>query len=808
MNRVPVHSDCTSSWDRMLEIDRTSMDRFVQSLPFVPGDAAAGTENELSAAVAGQKHSVDLPIIIQDSSFYRNLRKRVDTEESTEKPYLKLRAFLDESKDAIWENSWVRFPLRCLNAYAQTVMHTDMLADKRDPDGPFRADMDRYFFEQKREKWVRIPVSYFIKLALAQYIGQTKPSAVSLRPLGEAMLSHFLCDNTSPETYSFFPAPMNLENGMGRAAAQETLLRHLLTHLLVVYGNHHFMLQHHGQKAQICLAPNPPQRLIALNEIIPDAFYRHLFMNPCLSGWDRGESKQDYMHVCHRVLSRSQLNAVTKLRDAGIIQSNLVILPNLSNVSLANNGTHVSISSRKLLRLYRDPETTFKAAEEKRFGDLIIKIYEHFLPLFVNTYSAAPYRLSFEQFHPEKVLGFLPHELDFTHLRMLWRRWKKKAKLKIFGYPLTPMGPEWLDSLIARVCGLKGDLIPDFRLIDYLVALLSTNESPALDGSIGNDVRLKRDLTEQGVFDSRMALYLLYRMRQADVHGFCGFEGRYYSLFPSLLQDMGPAVSLQNLITALAAAYIVQGEVTHASIPDLPFVESERRQITFGAAIGVPTFFIKIDSPNVFLQHILKEVRRTRLSTRYPGYIRVHQQEYKLALVRILRRDAAGLIELMGMQPEIEALEQRILGAPGMAASKKLIHGILAHAGATDPFQVESRDFNAAAESYYRNDLSKEHLSEAMHTLRECVRLYEPIWNQGGSWRTILNALSKDRPLMLFLEEIDRNLIDERLVYEDLDVLIGLLILVIGFLKHQSEESLRATPSDPEETEHRLPKAA
>jgi hypothetical protein len=32
------------------------------------------------------------------------------------------------------------------------------------------------------------------------------------------------------------------------------------------------------------------------------------------------------------------------------------------------------------------------------------------------------------------VLGFLPHELDYTHLRMIWRRWRKKADLNFFGY--------------------------------------------------------------------------------------------------------------------------------------------------------------------------------------------------------------------------------------------------------------------------------------------------------------------------------------------------------------------------------------
>ena len=135
-------------------------------------------------------------------------------------------------------------------------------------------------------------------------------------------------------------------------------------------------------------------------------------MKPCLSGWDKGEEKHKYMHLCHRVLSRSQFNAVLKLREAGIITSNLVSLPNLSNICLANNGTHVILGSRKISLMLQDTSSGFSIKDEKNLGDLVVKIVEHFLPLFVGTYSAAPYRMDFSDFHPEKALGFLPHELD------------------------------------------------------------------------------------------------------------------------------------------------------------------------------------------------------------------------------------------------------------------------------------------------------------------------------------------------------------------------------------------------------------
>jgi hypothetical protein len=409
-----------------------------------------------------------------------------------------------------------------------------------------------------------------------------------------------------------------------------------------------------------------------LNSIISDAFYRELFMSPCLSGWFCGETKHRYMVLCHQVLSRSQLKAIKKLKEANIITNNLVTLPNMSNTSLANNGTHISLGSLKLCRCLKDSNSGFRAQDEKYIGDLVIKIIEHFLPLLVGTYTAAPYRFDFLDFHPEKALGFLPHELDFTHLRMIWRRWKKKANLNFCGHSVTPFGPEWLDHTISKTLGLRGDFIIDFRLIDYLVALLSTDQSPALNGQVDNDKRLKDDLAALGIFDTSMALYCLYRQRQQAAIGYSGFEGRHYSLYDSLLNDLDNASRLQSLLTALACKYILQDKVRHQDIPDHPGIESERRQIFFGTAIGIPTFYVKKDSPNRFLQKTIKAVKKTRLSRRYRGYIRVPNIEYRKALVDIIRHDAADLIQILQMQDTILDLKQRIIDPENFSAWAKL----------------------------------------------------------------------------------------------------------------------------------------
>src|SRR5262249_38305851 len=136
--------------------------------------------------------------------------------------------------------------------------------------------------------------------------------------------------------------------------------------------------------------------------------------------------------------------------------------------------------------------------------------------------------------------------------------------------------------------------------------------------------RLKRDLAQLGVFDESMSVYLPYKLRAYHVMGFSGFEGRHYSAFGSLLDDLGEAASLQALVTALGWKYLLADGVTHRDVPDDPEIESERRQIFFGSAIGIPTFFVRAETRNRFLGRILARTARTRASRRYPGYLRVY----------------------------------------------------------------------------------------------------------------------------------------------------------------------------------------
>ena len=749
-------------------------------LPFSHDDITAGSESELQAAVCGISEDVDLARTIQSSNYLHNIRERTAAGESPRIVIRQLQEFLASPDATVWENSWVRFPRRLLNRTADQLFEGDLAADKRHAKGPLRADAHRYLLTEQGEEWVRLPISYLLKLTLAQVIEEIERDAPLLAIEGRRLLNHFLNDNSSPETFSFYVSPMDRAQGMGTGIARETAVRFLFTHLLALYANRQFGLQESGQQVLVYASPHPPLRQRRLNGLVSDAFYRELFMNPCLSGWERGEEKSQYMGLCHEVLSRSQLNAVVRLKDAGIITRNLVVLPSTSNISLANNGTHLSLGSRILTQALQSGGNAFSAVHEKVVGDLVIKIVEHFLPLFAGTYSAAPYRMNFRDFHPETALGFLPHELDFTHLRMLWRRWKKKAGLSVFGRSITPVGPLWVDRALSALFHLRGDFLPDFRLIDYLVSLLSTDQSPALNGIQGNDLRLKRDLGQLGVFDERMSLYLFYKLREESVMGFSGFEGRQHSLFSNHLDDFADAASLQALVTALAFRYIAAGSVTHDDIPDDPFTESERRQCIFASAIGVGTVNVREGGPNRFLARILSRTQKTRVSRRYAGNLRVRVDDYRLALLATLEEDGAELIEAFQFSGHLGRLRQRLLEPESHSTAGKLTRGIVDSIGAENPMQLSGEEFAQAAEAYYRRQLRTQYVREGLGCVREDLQAID-----GGEsgcdrrYRGIATAVIGPRSAADVLAETEQELLSETADIPALRRCLALCLLTI-----------------------------
>ncbi len=758
------------TWVESLGLQQRARIPFDQ-IPFTALDATAGSEDELQAVVVGSANACDLPISIRDSRFFRNIARRSASGEAPRRTLLEVEAFLNDTC-GVWENSWVRFPESGLSPHVRDVFEMDMQIAREGTVGE-RSDAARFRFMKNGERWLRIPISYVLKLSLADVVGTQRHMPEPMRQEACRLLCHFLNDNTSPETTSFQVVAASDGRSLGEQAAREAARRFLFTSLLMSWANQRLGLVETGQRALVYHAPVPSVHQEELSSCLSDSFYRELFMSPCLSGWSDGEAKYQYMHLCHHVLSRSQLNAVVKLREAGIITNDLIVLPSLSNISLANNGIHVSIGSRYLDRQLQCRDG-FSPGDEKRLGDLVIKIYEHFLSLFVGTYTAAPYRIGFTQFHPERLLSFLPHELDFTHLRLLWREWKEKAQISRCGHALTPYGPRWIDNMVAKLCKLRGDLVPDARLLTYPVAWLATEHSSALDGSAGNIQRLSSELDQLGIVDQRMSFYMPLRLREHARDGYSGFEARYYSLFASYDRDMAPAVCLQQFLLALAYRLALQGEVTHEDIPDDPTSESERRQPFFFSAAGLPAFYVRRNSRNQFLGTVLRNCRTTRTSRRHPGYFRVSLHDYRRALLAYVRESAADLAEAMNMQSILADVDERC-DDEKQGVSSRLLAGI-AGDSAEDPMDIEAREFNRMAEDFYRGALRQQHLREALCHLREDIVALER--SDCAEVRGYLRHGVRVQHPARVVRDIEQRLLNDELTLDEITALLNLLVLL------------------------------
>ena len=189
-----------------------------------------------------------------------------------------------------------------------------------------------------------------------------------MRQEASRLMRNFLNDNTSPETTSFHIVSGKFDTIVGRAGRARGGPAFSLHLAADVVGQP--TLRSRGKRtarARLSRAGAVGASGRAISRASPTRSIASLFMSPCLSGWSDGEAKYQYMHLCHQVLSRSQLNAVAKLREAGIIANDLIVLPSLSNVSLANNGIHISMGSRLLDRRLRTHDQ-YVPSDEKQLG--------------------------------------------------------------------------------------------------------------------------------------------------------------------------------------------------------------------------------------------------------------------------------------------------------------------------------------------------------------------------------------------------------------------------------------------------------
>lgn len=734
--------------------------------PFTDGDLTMGSETELQVVVAGSQTEVDLPLSLAELFGVRGDTPRSGSGRYSAVMLAGLSDYLQSNRDEVWESSLVRIPRQYLSERTWRIFLSDLLADKADPLSGQRSDAASFFRQGPPGELLRVPVSYLLKLGLSEAL---LGAPASVRGPGERWLGNFLNDNTSPETVTFELLAPSRANGLGRVVAGEKGMRLLLTRLIARYANRRFRLHENGQRVDVYLAPTPPVRQRRLAGLIPPALYRELFVNPCLAGWDEGEKKRDYMHLCHKVLLQSRSLAASALRRHLEGDFTRLVDDDLPDLSLANNGIHISIGSRALTAARE--AGVVSPGEEKQVGDLTSKFFEHFLPLFTGLLSASPYRFGRPDLRSGQALGFLPHQLDREHLGVLWDEWQGATSCSFDGATSRGGG-----GVAADAAGIG---VTDLRLLDFPVAPLSFDQAPSLDGTPGNDDRLKAELEKRGIFDRRMPLYSLYRLREYQRIGYSGFEARYYSLFEGLERDLAPAVDLQILITALATQLQLTGELSHADIPDTRRVESERRKLLFSAAIGLPVVLIEEKTPNRVLRSILRHCQSARPSRLHPGYTEVRRPDFQLALLAFLRRKGAPLIEMFGLEAMLGDLKQRIEDPGNHSVEGRLVRAILDRSGGYASAALDADSFNLGAERYYRDDLSRHHLTEAFDLLLTELGG----WQKGGAqfidhelFQSILPGAVDARAWLTARRD---DLLADRLGEDDLRRLIHLTVLVI-----------------------------
>ena len=200
-----------------------------RGLFFSPEDTTAGAETELQAVLLGKKNDVDLPLMIEQSNYLANIMRRAASGDAPRKLGGELVRFLNEGGRNVWENSWVRFPKVLLKSFCpRHVLKGDLRPIRRTRRPADRSDIGKFSFVKEGIEYLRVPVSYLVKLALADAVGAENVHPI-VRRTGVQLLEHFVSDNTSPETHSFYIVHGAPGRGPGRELARETAKRFLLT---------------------------------------------------------------------------------------------------------------------------------------------------------------------------------------------------------------------------------------------------------------------------------------------------------------------------------------------------------------------------------------------------------------------------------------------------------------------------------------------------------------------------------------------------------------------------------------------------
>jgi hypothetical protein len=178
-----------------------------------------------------------------------------------------------------------------------------------------------------------------------------------------------------------------------------------------------------------------------------------------------------------------------------------------------------------------------------------------------------------------------------------------------------------------------------------------------------------------------------------------------------------------------------------------------------------------------------------RPSRRYPGYWRVYNLEYRKALLRILREDAADLVEMLGLQGTLQDLHSRLEDAERHSAAGRITRGILGGIDSQAALHIKGREFNQEAEAYYRNTLRISQTQEALDFLEEDLRKPGSIlFSRESAVREELSRAGRCEDPLKFLLSVKEEVLEGTIAPDDLRLLIHLVLTCI----HQDIQQAKA----------------
>lgn len=217
-------------------------------------------------------------------------------------------------------------------------------------------------------------------------------------------------------------------------------------------------------------------------------------------------------------------------------------------------------------------------------------------------------------------------------------------------------------------------------------------------------------------------------------------------------------------------------------------MESERRQIFFCTAIGIPTLYIRTETGNRFLRNILKYAKGQRASKRYKNYTRVAVGEYRLALVDYLNTEAADLIEELDARYVLDNLRRRLMEKNHSAAGRLISHTVDSIGSCRTPGRIPADMFNAATENYYRTELKKKHISEGLQVLVEdCADLEK---TDNYHLKEVMRNISPDKGCTDYLNSVRQDILDECISAESVRKLLHLCLGVVYYEKNNNYKEI------------------